>query len=494
MEQQGRDDHGGKAATPSARAAPPIGIRAAGTRTETDSMGAVEVPAARYWGAQTQRALQHFAVAGDRMPLEIHRAYALVKKAAARVNLAAGRLDARLAGAIEQAADEALAGRLDSEFVSPLWQSGSGTQTHMNVNEVLANRASQILGGTPGSRHPVHPNDHVNLGQSSNDTFVTALHIAALLAVERRLAPAAEALIREVERKAAEWMDVVKIGRTHLQDATPLTVGQEWSGYAQQLRDALARIEQARHGLHELAVGGTAVGTGLNAPPGFGRDMARALAELSGLPLVSAPNKFAAQASLDAPVAMMAALRGLAVALIKLANDLRWLASGPRCGLGELVLPAGEPGSSIMPGKVNPSQCESMIMVCTQVLGLDAAVAFAGSQGHFELQTMRPLVAGNLLHALDMLGDACANLHRHAVAGTRLNRARIDELLERSLMLVTALSPVIGYDQAAAIAHLAHEQGLSLRDAALRSGLVDARTFDSVVRADAMVGRGTAGA
>ena len=467
---------------------PPAGIPADGLRTETDSMGSVEVPAAHYWGAQTQRALEHFALGDERMPLALYRAYALLKKAAARVNRASGRLDAGRARAIEQAADEALAGQLDAEFVAPLWQSGSGTQTHMNVNEVLANRAIRILGGTIGSRQPVHPNDHVNLGQSTNDTFPAAMHIATLLALDERLLPQAEALAECIEHKSAQWMGVVKIGRTHLQDATPLTVGQEWSGYARQLRDALARLAHAQRGLLELAVGGTAVGTGLNAPRHFARDMAAAIAELTGKPFVTAPNKFAAQGSLDAMVAVMAALRGLAVALIKVANDLRWLASGPRCGLGELVLPATEPGSSIMPGKVNPSQCEAMIMVGIEVIGLDAAVAFAGSQGNFELHAMRPLIAGNVLRALTLLGDACRNFHHYAVAGAELDRARIDELVGRSLMLVTALSPRIGYDQAAAIAHLAHEQGLSLRDAALRSGLVDARTFDEVVRPEAMVG------
>ncbi len=469
---------------------PPIGIAASGMRRESDSMGSIEVPAMRYWGAQTQRSLVHFRIGEQRMPLRLYHAYGYVKKAAALVHQAAGRLDARRAGAIVQAADEAIAGLLDEEFVLPLWQSGSGTQTNMNVNEVLSNRATQILGGAIGSRDPVHPNDHVNLGQSSNDTFPTAMHLATLLAIDQELLPRVEALAGCIEHKAAQWMDVVKTGRTHLQDATPLTVGQEWSGYARQIRDALRGLESARPGLCELAAGGTAVGTGLNAPPHFGRDMAARLAELTGMPLVSAPNKFAAQASLDAMVRVMGALRGLAVALIKIANDMRWLASGPRCGLGELILPANEPGSSIMPGKVNPSQCEVMVMVCIQVIGLDNAVAFAGSQGNFELNAMRPIIIDNVLQALRMLGDASERFHEYSVRDTQLDRARIQAWVGQSLMLVTALAPMLGYDRAAAIAHLAREQGLSLREAALRSGLIDARSFDAVVRPEAMVGRG----
>ena len=476
----------GKAAGP---VVPPIGIDASGVRIESDSMGSVEVPAMRYWGAQTQRGLEHFRIGEQRMSRRVYHAYGYVKKAAALLHQAAGRLDARRAAAIVQAADEAIAGLLDEEFVLPVWQSGSGTQTNMNVNEVLSNRATQILGGVIGSRDPVHPNDHVNLGQSSNDTFPTAMHLATLLAIDQELLPRVEALAGCIEHKAAQWMDVVKIGRTHLQDATPLTVGQEWSGYAHQIRDALRGIESARPGLYELAAGGTAVGTGLNAPPHFGRDMAAKLAELTGMPLVTAPNKFAAQASLDAMVRVMAALRGLAVALMKIANDMRWLASGPRCGLGELILPAQEPGSSIMPGKVNPSQCEAMVMVCIQVIGLDNAVAFAGSQGNFELNAMRPIIIDNVLQALRILGDASEKFHEYSVRDTQIDRARIQALVGQSLMLVTALAPILGYDRAAAIAHLAQEQGLSLREAALRSGLIDARGFDAAVRPEAMVGR-----
>jgi fumarate hydratase class II len=474
-------------------AVPPIGIAATGMRTETDSMGSVEVPANRYWGAQTQRSLQHFAIGDERMPKRLYHAYGYVKKAAALVHQAAGRLDAKRAGAIVQAADEAIAGLLDAEFPLYVWQTGSGTQTNMNVNEVLANRATQILGGAVGSKDPVHPNDHVNLGQSSNDTFPTAMHVATLLAIDQELLPRVQALAGCIEHKAARWMDVVKTGRTHLQDATPLTVGQEWSGYAHQIRDALRNLDAARRGLYELAAGGTAVGTGLNAPAHFGRDIAARLAELTGLPLVTAPNKFAAQGSLDAMVHIMGALRGLAVALMKVANDMRWLASGPRCGLGELILPANEPGSSIMPGKVNPTQCEAMVMVCIQVIGLDNAVAFAGSQGNFELNAMRPIIIDNVLRALRILGDASEKFHEYSVRDTQLDRARIETLVGQSLMLVTALSPIVGYDQAAAIAHLAHEQGLSLREAALQSGLIDAKRFDAAVRPEAMVGRGLAG-
>jgi fumarate hydratase class II len=472
----------------------PIGIAATGLRRETDSMGAIDVPADRYWGAQTQRSLVHFAIGGDRMPKRVYHAYGYVKKAAALVNAAAGRLPGWKAEAIVRAAEEAIAGRLDDHFPLYVWQTGSGTQTNMNVNEVLANRAIQLLGGAVGSKVPVHPNDDVNLGQSSNDTFPTAMHVAAVLELEEHLLPHAGALAAAVEAKAEAWRDVVKIGRTHLQDAVPLTVGQEWSGYAHQLRDALARARASEAALFELAAGGTAVGTGLNAPAGFSQAIAAEIARLTGRPFVTAPNKFAALASLDAMVAAMAALRGLAVALLKFADDLRWLSSGPRAGLGEISLPENEPGSSIMPGKVNPTQCEATMMVAIQVLGEDAAVAFAGSRGNLELNVTRPLVVNAYLNAARRLGDACHNLRRFSVEGARLDRARIDELLRRSLMLVTALSPAIGYDAAAAIAHEAHEKGLTLKEAALRSGLVDEQRFDELTDPRRMVGRGVAGA
>jgi len=472
----------------------PVGIDASGTRTETDSMGAIDVPADRYWGAQTQRSLAHFAIGDDRMPKRLYHAYGTVKKAAAAVNAEAGRLPQWKADAIGRAADEAIAGQLDDHFPLYVWQAGSGTQSNMNLNEVLSNRAIQLLGGTIGGKQPVHPNDDVNMGQSSNDTFPTAMHVAAVMELEDHLVPHAEALARAIEDKAGQWMGVVKTGRTHLMDAVPLTVGQEWSGWARQIRDALARIRAAEPGLMELAAGGTAVGTGLNAPPHFGRDVAAKIAQLTGHPFVTAPNKFAAQGSLDAMVAAMAAIRGLAVALMKVANDMRWLASGPRCGLGELVLPENEPGSSIMPGKVNPTQQEAMVMVCIQVIGEDNAVAFAGSQGNFELNAMRPIIINNFLHSARILGDACDQLRRFSVEGTRLNRQRIDDMVDRSLMLVTALSPAIGYDKASAIAHKAHDEGLTLKEAALASGDIDERRFDEIVDPGKMVGQGLAGA
>jgi fumarate hydratase, class II len=471
----------------------PIGIDATGQRHETDSMGGIDVPANRYWGAQTQRSLAHFSIGDDRMPKRVYHAYGYVKKAAALVNAAAGRLPQWRADAIARAADEAIAGKLDDHFPLYVWQTGSGTQSNMNVNEVLSNRATQLLGGKIGSKTPVHPNDDVNMGQSSNDTFPTAMHIATVLELEGHLLPRVEALTTAIEMKAKEWRDVVKIGRTHLQDAVPLTVGQEWSGYAHQLRDTLARIRAAEPGLFELAAGGTAVGTGLNAPTHFSREIASTIADLTGHPFVTAPNKFAAQGSLDAMVAAMAALRGLAVALMKIANDMRWLASGPRCGLGELVLPENEPGSSIMPGKVNPTQEEAMVMVCIQVIGNDTAVAFAGSQGNFELNAMRPIIINNLLHAARVLGDACDKFRRYSVEGTKLNRQRIDEMLGRSLMLVTALSPVIGYDKASSIAHKANDEDLTLKEAALQSGFIDEKRFDEIVDPKKMVGHGLAG-
>ena len=471
----------------------PIGIDATGYRRETDSMGAIDVPADRYWGAQTQRSLIHFSIGNDRMPKRVYHAYGYVKKAAALVNAAAGRLPKWKADAIVRAAEEAISGKLDDHFPLYVWQTGSGTQSNMNVNEVLSNRATQLLGGKIGSKIPVHPNDDVNMGQSSNDTFPTAMHIAAVLEIEDHLLGHAEALLAAIEAKSNEWDDVVKIGRTHLQDAVPLTVGQEWSGYAQQISDALARVRASEAGLLQLAAGGTAVGTGLNAPTNFSHEIAAKIAELTGRPFVTAPNKFAAQGSLDAMVAAMAALRGLAVALMKIANDMRWLASGPRCGLGELLLPENEPGSSIMPGKVNPTQCEAMVMVCIEVIGEDNAVAFAGSQGNFELNAMRPIIINNFLHSARVLGDACDKLRRFSVEGTRLNRKRIDEMIGRSLMLVTALSPVIGYDKASVIAHKANDDGLTLKEAALQSGFVDERRFDEVVDPRKMVGHGVGG-
>ena len=472
----------------------PIGIEAAGKRTETDSMGAVEVPGDRYWGAQTQRSLLHFSIGRERMPKEVCHAYGLVKQAAALVNQAEGRLPGWKADAIIQAADEVMAGKLDGHFPLYVWQTGSGTQSNMNVNEVISNRAIQLLGGALGSKSPVHPNDDVNMGMSSNDSFPAAMHIAAVKALDHRLLPQLDALAAVIEAKAAQWADVVKIGRTHLQDAVPLTVGQEWSGYAHQIRDAMTDLRRTRAGLLELAIGGTAVGTGLNAPPGFGAKVAAKIAALTGQPYVTAPNKFAAQGSLDAMVRVSASLRGVAVALMKVANDMRWLASGPRCGLGELLLPDNEPGSSIMPGKVNPTQCEAMLMICVQVIGDDTAVAFAGSQGNFELNTMRPLVINNVLRSARILADGSETFRLHSVEGTRLNETRIGQFVSESVMLVTSLSPLIGYDAASAIAHKAMAENLTLREAAVGSGAVSAEAFDRAVDPASMVGRGVAGA
>jgi fumarate hydratase class II len=471
----------------------PIGIDATGFRTETDSMGAVEVPADRYWGAQTQRSLQHFSIGDDHMPKELSRAYGVVKKAAAEVNRSDGRLAPDKAEAIIQAADEVIAGQLDANFPLYVWQTGSGTQSNMNLNEVISNRAIQLLGGTIGSKTPVHPNDDVNMSQSSNDTFPTAMHVATVKMVDDLLLPRIDGLARTIEDKAKGWMDVVKIGRTHLEDAVPLTVGQEWSGYAHQLRDAIRDIEDSRRGLYELAAGGTAVGTGITAPRGFSEKIAARIAALTGKPFVTAPNKFAAQGSLDAMVRTSAALRGLAVALMKIANDMRWLASGPRCGLGELLLPDNEPGSSIMPGKVNPTQCEAIVMICIQVIGEDTAVAFAGSQGNFELNTMRPIIINNVLHSARILADGAEKFRLYSVEGTRLNEKRISQYVNQSVMLVTALSPVIGYDKASAIAHTAMDEDLTLKEAAIRSGAVTAEQFDRLVDPRSLVGRGLAG-
>jgi fumarate hydratase class II len=450
-------------------------------------MGSIDVPAEHYWGAQTQRSLIHFSIGDDHMPKAVYHAYGYVKKAAALVNASAGRLDRELAEAIIAAADEVIAGKLDSEFPLYVWQTGSGTQSNMNVNEVIGNRASQLLGGELGSKHPVHPNDHVNMGQSSNDTFPTAMHIATLLEIRKHMLPHLSQLIDSVWSKATEWVDVVKIGRTHLQDAVPLTVGQEWSGWTTQLRDARGRLEVGLEAVHELAAGGTAVGTGLNAPEGFGKEIAAKLAELTGLPLVTAPNKFAAQGSLDAMVAVSAGLRGVAVALMKIANDMRWLASGPRAGLHELKLPANEPGSSIMPGKVNPTQQEAMVMVALQVIGEDSIVASAGAQGNFELNAMRPIIINNVLHSARVLGDACEKLRRYSIEGTDLDRDKVQDYVGRSLMLITALSPHVGYDKASAISHKADDDGSSLREAALALG-VSGEEFDRVVVPGSMVG------
>ncbi|MFD7873516.1 class II fumarate hydratase [Streptomyces sp. NPDC059766] len=467
----------------------PIGLHAAGTRRETDSMGAIDVPADRYWGAQTQRSLIHFSIGDDRMPKAVYHAYGYVKTAAASVNGRAGRLPAWKADLIRRVADEVIAGELDDHFPLYVWQTGSGTQSNMNTNEVISNRAIQLAGGELGSKSPIHPNDHVNMGQSSNDTFPTAMHIAAVKEIHEHLLPSVQALQRAIETKARQWHDVVKIGRTHLEDAVPLTVGQEWSGYSHQLQQAVDRVTASAEGLYELAMGGTAVGTGLNSPPGFGEQVAAEIADAVGYPFTTAQNKFAAQGGLDAMAGASAGLRALAVPLMKIANDIRWLASGPRCGLDELVLPANEPGSSIMPGKVNPTQCEAMVMVCIQVLSEDAAIAFAGTQGNFELNAMRPVIINNFLHAAGILADACTKMREYCIEGIELNRDQIDAYVDRSLMLVTALSPVIGYDKASAIAHRADDEDTTLRTAAVASGYISAEDFDRIVQPAAMVGR-----
>jgi fumarate hydratase, class II len=471
-----------------------IGIDAKGTRKEFDSMGQVEVPADRYWGAQTQRSLLHFSIGNDRMPKEVYHAYGVVKKACALVNTADGRLAQWKADVIIRAADETISGKLDGHYPLYVWQTGSGTQSNMNVNEVLSNRAIQLLGGELGSQKPIAPNDDVNMGQSSNDTFPTAMHIAAVIEIDERLVPKVAALAKVIESKAQQWMGVIKIGRTHLEDAVPLTVGQEWSGYAAQIRACLEEIEHGRKGLLELAVGGTAVGTGLNAPSGFSTKVATKIAELTGKPFITAPNKFMAQGSLDAMVRAHASLRSLAVALMKIANDMRWLASGPRCGLSELLLPQNEPGSSIMPGKVNPTQCEAIVMITIQVLGDDSGVAFAGSQGNFELNAMRPIIINNFLHSARILGDGCEKFRTFSVEGTELNEKKIAGYLAESVMLVTALSPVIGYINSAHIAEKAIAEDKTLKQAALESGKVTERQYDEIVDPRKMIGHGIAGA
>jgi len=462
----------------------------ASTRTETDSMGAIEVPADRYWGAQTQRSLHHFAIGdpdAERMPREIVHAMGTLKLACAMVNDEAGRLPEGAGALIAAAAREVAEGTLDDHFPLYIWQTGSGTQSNMNSNEVIANRAIELAGGVMGSKDPVHPNDHVNKSQSSNDTFPTAMHVAAASVIVELLIPSVARLRDELAARAAEFEDIVKIGRTHLQDAVPLTLGQEFSGYVAQLDADIGRLEAVLPGLYELAIGGTAVGTGLNAPDGFDTAVAARIAELTGLPFVSAPNKFAALAAHDAVVFASGALATLAASLTKIANDLRWLGSGPRSGLGELSLPENEPGSSIMPGKVNPTQAEAMTMVAAQVFGNDAAVKFAGSQGNFELNVYKPVMAANVIRSARLMADACDTFREFAVAGVQANRERISELVAGSLMLVTALNPTIGYDKAAEVAKKAHKEGTTLKAAALALGYVSEEEFDQIVRPERMV-------
>ncbi len=459
------------------------------TRTEHDTMGAIEVPAERLWGAQTQRSLQNFNISGERMPREIIRALAQVKRAAATVNSGLGLLDAAKAEAIAAAADEVIAGQHFDEFPLVVWQTGSGTQSNMNLNEVLANRASELLGGERGNARRVHPNDDVNRSQSSNDVFPTAMHVAAVNGLTHRLLPALAQLHATLATKAQDFDAIIKIGRTHLQDATPLTLGQEFSGYAAQLDHGARHVRAALTHLCELALGGTAVGTGLNAPAGYAELAAAELSRLTGLPLVTAPNKFEALASCDALVHAHGTLKTLAASLMKIANDVRWLASGPRSGLGELSIPENEPGSSIMPGKVNPTQCEALTMLCCQVMGNDVAINFGGALGNFELNVFRPLIAHNFMQSVRLLTDGMQSFNDHCATGIEPNRERIAELLNRSLMLVTALNPHIGYDKAAAIAKQAHRSGSSLRDAAVASGHLTEAQFDAWVKPQTMVGR-----
>ncbi len=457
------------------------------TRVESDSMGSLDVPADRYWGAQTQRSLHHFSIGEDRMPEEVVRAFGVLKKACALVNADSGRLPAARADLIVRAAEEVADGTLGEHFPLFVWQTGSGTQSNMNANEVIANRAIEMAGGRMGSKDPIHPNDDVNMSQSSNDTFPTAMYIAAATAVVESLLPSLRALRDSLEAKAEEFRDLVKIGRTHLQDAVPITLGQEFSGYVAQVDAGVAFIEQGLPGLYELAIGGTAVGTGLNAPNGFGEQVASKIADLTGLPFRSARNPFAALSSHDALVMASGALRTLATSLMKIANDIRWLGSGPRSGLGELELPENEPGSSIMPGKVNPTQAEAMTMVCCQVIGNDTAIAVAGSQGNFELNVFKPVMIRNFLHSVRILADACRTFREFCVEGIRPNRERIAELLDRSLMLVTALTPRIGYDKAAEIAKKAHKEETTLREAAMALGYLSGEEYDRLVRPELMV-------
>lgn len=448
-----------------------VGLDACGTRAEFDSMGEIQVPANRYWGAQTQRSLEHFNIGGDRMPLEVYRAYGFLKHAAAIVNTRFGRMPEWMGKLIGQVCEEITSGALDTEFPLCVWQTGSGTQVNMNVNEVISNRCIQLLGGDLGSQSPVHPNDHVNMAQSSNDTFPTAMHLSTYRLTTEETIPALVRLWNALATKAEQWADVVKVGRTHLQDATPLTVGQQWSGYVAALDDAIADVGRATEGLLQIAMGGTAVGTGLNAPSGFGEAVAAELTKLTGFPIQTADNKFAALATLDRMVRAHASLKGAAVTLYKIANDLRWLGSGPRAGLMELILPDNEPGSSIMPGKVNPTQAEAMLMVCIEVMSSDLAVQMAGAEGNFELNTFRPIVIRHGLHSVRILADMCDHFRKFMIEGTRLNREKIADNLARSVMLVTALSPEIGYEKAAKIARHAMHQNTTLKDAALAHGV-----------------------
>jgi fumarate hydratase class II len=458
------------------------------TRTETDSFGPLQVPNSKYWGAQTQRSLLNFPIGLEKQPVAIIRALGVIKKACALANVEAGNLNKPHGMAIVEAASEVIEGKLDDHFPLVVWQTGSGTQSNMNANEVIANRAIELLGGTIGSKDPIHPNDHCNMGQSSNDTFPTAMHIATASTAHNTLVPNLRKLVDAIDAKIVEFEGIIKIGRTHTQDATPLTLSQEFSGYRQQVQKGIERIERSLEDIYELAQGGTAVGTGLNTSVGWDTTVAKYIAEETKLPFVSAPNKFEALASHDAMVEMSGSLKTLAAGLFKIANDIRFLGSGPRCGLGELILPENEPGSSIMPGKVNPTQCEALTQVCAQVIGNDAAVGLAGSQGHFELNVFKPMITYNVIQSMQLLGDACSAFTDNLMKDLKADKHRIEKLMRESLMLVTALAPKIGYDNATTVAKTAHKNGTTLKEEAVKLGFVDDKTFDEIVKPENMVG------